>query len=133
MAEAMVNHDLGARFTAFSAGTEPTAPHPLALRALADEGIDHSGARSKHLDEFADQTFDHVISLCDNANENCPVFFGGVNRHHMPFADPGAATGSEAERLATFRKVRDQIRDRVERYLITGLRHEKRVIPAKKD
>ena len=91
MAEAMVNHDLGDRFAAFSAGTVPTAPRPEALEVLAELGIDHSHARSKSLDEFADQTFDFVITLCDGANETCPLFFGGVRREHFGFPDPARA------------------------------------------
>jgi arsenate reductase len=117
MAEALVNHDLGGRFEAFSAGLAPRAPHPAALRVLAEIGIDHSLARSKSLDEFADRTFDHVITLCDGANETCPVYFGGVRRTHLGFEDPAAASGSEEDVLAAFRRVRDQIRESVEEYL----------------
>jgi arsenate reductase (thioredoxin) len=114
MAEALVNHYMGDRFEAFSAGTAPSEPHPLALKVLAELGIDHPGARSKHLDEFANQTFDHVITLCDNANQACPVFVGGVKRVHLGFEDPDRADGNEDERLTVFRKVRDQIRQQVE-------------------
>lgn len=118
MAEALVNHDLGGRFEAFSAGTAPRVPDPAALRVLAEIGIDHSRARSKSLDEFADRTFDHVITLCDGANETCPVFFGGVRRNHMGFADPAAVSGSEGLVLSEFRRVRDEIRHVVEDYLL---------------
>ena len=118
MAEALVNHDLGERFEAFSAGTSPTTPRPEALLVLAELGIDHSGARSKSLDEFADRTFDFVITLCDGANETCPLFFGGVKREHLGFEDPARATGTENEILAAFRRVRDQIRQVVEDYLL---------------
>lgn len=117
MAEALVNHDLGDRFEAFSAGTEPKAPHPAAIAVLAEIGIDHRGARSKSLDEFDGRSFDHVITLCGAANETCPVFFGGVERAHLGFDDPAAAAGTEDEILAVFRRVRDAIRDGVERYL----------------
>ena len=117
MAEALVNHDLGDRFEAFSAGTAPRSPHPAALRVLAEIGLDHSRARSKSLDEFADRTFDHVITLCDGANETCPVFFGGVRRVHLGFEDPAAASGSGEDVLVVFRRVRDQIREVVEKYL----------------
>jgi len=118
MAEALINHDLGDRFEAFSAGTAPRSLHPTALRVLAEIGVDHSRARSKPLDEFASRTFDHVITLCDGANETCPIFFGGVRRTHLGFEDPAAASGTEEEVLAVFRRVRDQIREDVERYLI---------------
>ena len=118
MAEALVNHDLGDRFEAFSAGTEPGAPHPLALRVLAELGIDHSGARGRHISEFDGQTFDHVITLCDRANETCPIFFGGVRRVHIGFDDPDKADGAEDELPAVFRRVRDEIRKQVEVYLL---------------
>ena len=133
MAEALVNHDLGERFEAFSAGTRPTAPHPLALRVLAEVGIDHSAARSKSLDEFAGREFDHVITLCDDANEECPVFFGKTRRAHMGFEDPDKATGTEEERLAVFRRVRDAIREKVEVHLVRGERPERAIRPARKE
>ena len=117
MAEALVNHDLGDRFEAYSAGTDPNPPHPLAIRVLAEIGIDHSSARSKSMDEFAGQAFDFVITLCDSANETCPLFFGGVRRAHLGFDDPARAEGTEVERLAVFRRVRDEIRSQVEAFL----------------
>lgn len=117
MAEALVNHDFATTHEAFSAGTEPKTPHPSALRVLAELGIDHSASRSKHLDEFDGQSFDHVITLCDHANETCPVFFGGVRREHIGFDDPDAATGTPEEILAVFRRVRDEIRARIGAYL----------------
>jgi arsenate reductase len=113
MAEALVNHDLAGRAEAVSAGTEPSSVHPLARAVMAEIGIDISGQRSKGLDEFTGRTFDFVITLCDQAAESCPVFFGGTQRVHMGFPDPAAAGGSEEERLAAFRKVRDQIREQV--------------------
>jgi arsenate reductase len=118
MAEALVNHDLGGRFEAFSAGTAPTAPRPEALRVLAELGIDHSRARAKSMDEFAGQRFDFVITLCDGANETCPLFFGGVRRAHLGFEDPARAAGMEDEVLAAFRRVRDLIRRDVEAWLL---------------
>ena len=124
IAEALVNHDLGDQFEAFSAGTDPKTPHPLAIRVLKEIGIDHRGARSKHMDEFAGQAFDFVITLCDSANETCPLFFGGVRRAHLGFDDPDRAEGTEEERLAVFRRVRDQIRNQVEAFL-TGKLEEK--------
>jgi len=117
MAEALVNHDLGDRFEAFSAGTDPKPPHPLAIRVLSEIGIDHRSARSKSRDEFAGQAFDFVITLCDSANETCPLFFGGVRRAHLGFDDPAKAEGTEEERLAVFRRVRDEIRVQVEAFL----------------
>ena len=117
MAEALVNHDLGDRFEAFSAGTHPSRPHPLAIEVLRELGIDHSGATSKHMDRFADQVFDHVITLCDNANATCPVFLGRTRRAHLGFEDPDRATGTKQEKLAVFRRVRDLIREKIEAYL----------------
>ena len=118
MAEALVNHDLGDRFQAFSAGTEPTRPRPEAIEVLAELGIDHSRARSKSLDEFAGRTFDFVITLCGWANETCPLFFGGVQREHIGFDDPARAEGTKEEVLAAFRRVRDEIREHVESFLL---------------
>lgn len=110
MAEGLVNHCLGDRFEAFSAGTEATRVNPLAIRVLDELGIDISGHRSKTLDQFAGETFDYVITLCGSANEQCPLFFGGVKRMHMGFSDPSRATGSEEEIMAEFRRVRDEIK-----------------------
>jgi arsenate reductase len=117
MAEALVNHDMGDRYVAFSAGTSPTAPRPEALKVLAEIGIDHSRARSKSIDEFESQSFDYVITLCGAANETCPLFFGGVERVHLGFEDPARVTGTEEEVLTAFRRVRDQIRETMENYL----------------
>ncbi len=118
LAEALVNHDLGDRFEAFSAGTSPTAPRPEALAVLAELGIDHAAARSKSVDEFSDRTFDFVITLCDAAHETCPLFFGGVERAHIGFEDPARASGSHPDVLAAFRRVRDAVRRDVEAYLL---------------
>ena len=117
MAEGLVNHDLGERFQAFSAGTEATRVNPMALRVLAEIGIDISGHHSKTLDQFANQRFDHVITLCGSANEQCPLFFGGVRRVHLGFDDPSRGSGSEEVMLADFRRVRDEIRARLRAYL----------------
>ncbi|MBJ6727766.1 arsenate reductase ArsC [Geomesophilobacter sediminis] len=117
MAEALINHDLGERYQAFSAGTEATRVHPWALRVLEEIGIDASAQYSKTLDTFEGETFDHVITLCGSANEICPTFFGGVRRVHLGFDDPSRAAGDEAEILAEFRRVRDELRLRLADYL----------------
>ena len=117
MAEGIVNHYLGDSFQAFSAGTEKTRVNPLAIRILAEIGIDISGHRSKTLDEFANEKFDHVITLCGSANEQCPIFFGGVRRVHIGFDDPSRTVGTEEEILADFRRVRDEIRIQLIDYL----------------
>ena len=117
MAEALVNHDLAGKYEAFSAGTDPSSVNPLAIAVMKELGIDISQKRSKGLDEFAGQEFDYVITLCSQADEACPVFFGGTRKIHMGFPDPTAAAGSDEERVGAFRKVRDQIRDQVVGFL----------------
>ena len=99
MAEGLVNHFLGDRFQAFSAGTEATRVNPLAARVKLELGIDLSGHRSKTMDAFAGQPFDYVITLCGDANETCPLFFGGVERIHLGFDDPSRLPGSAEEVL----------------------------------
>ena len=123
MAEGLVNHDLGDRFQAFSAGTEATRVNPLAIRVLAELGIDISCHYSKTIDEFAGQQFDHVITLCGSANEQCPLFFGGVRRKHIGFDDPSRLKGTDEEVLPEFRRVRDEIRRKLTNYL-TGAGHD---------
>ncbi|GAB4402969.1 MAG: arsenate reductase ArsC [Anaerolineales bacterium] len=121
MAEAWANHLLGDRWEAYSAGTEPTGyVHPLAIQAMAEVGIDISGARSKSVSEFMGQQFDLVITVCDHAAENCPLWLGKGRRVHMGFPDPAAATGIDEERLEVFRRVRDAIRDNVLPILTEG-------------
>jgi arsenate reductase len=109
MAEAFLSRLGGARLAVFSAGTHPSVVHPLTIRALGERGIDWSGARSKSMTEFLDQPFDIVVTVCDDAREACPVFPGGGRRIHRAFRDPALATGTEAERLAVYREVRDEI------------------------
>lgn len=113
MAEALINHDLGGKYEAFSAGTEPSIVNPLAIAVMKELGIDISRQRSKGLNEFAGQEFDYVITLCSQADEACPVFFGGTKKIHMGFPDPAEAAGSDEDKLTVFRKVRDLIRDQV--------------------
>ena len=113
MAEAIVNARLGDRWQAYSAGTQPAgAVHPKAIQALAEMGIPHQG-RSKHVDEFRGQPFDLVVTVCDDAAENCPVWLGPGQRAHLGFPDPAAATGSDEEVMAVFRAVRDDIARKV--------------------
>lgn len=113
MAEGIVNHYLGDRLQAFSAGTEAAFVHPKAIAVMSEIGIDISRHRSKSLDAFEGETFDYVITLCGSAKENCPLFFGGVERIHIGFDDPAKATGSDEEIMAEFRRVRDEIRHRL--------------------
>jgi arsenate reductase len=111
MAEALTNHFLGNLCQAFSAGTEATRVNPLAIRVLAELGIDTSRQYSKTIEEYAGQTFDHVVTLCGDANEKCPLFFGGVQRTHQGFEDPSRLSGSEEDVLPEFRRVRDEIKN----------------------
>jgi len=111
MAEALANHFLGNRFQAFSAGTEATRVNPLAIRVLDELGIDTSRQYSKTIEEYAAQNFDHVVTLCGDANEKCPLFFGEVQRLHCGFEDPSRLSGSEEDVLPEFRRVRDEIKN----------------------
>ncbi len=114
MAEGLVRHDLGDRFDVASAGTHPAwAVHPLAVKAMADVGIDISGQRPKHWAPFLDERWDLVVTVCDSARESCPVFPGAAEQIHVSFHDPILATGSEDERFAAYSAVRDDIRARL--------------------
>ncbi len=118
MAEGLVNHLLSDRWKASSAGTEPSGyVHPLAVEAMSELGIDISGQRSKSTEEFRDAEFDVVITVCDNAAENCPLWLGRGKREHLGFPDPAAAEGSPEERLDVFRRVRDGLREAIFSYL----------------
>ena len=114
MAEGLLRRDAGDRFEVESAGTKPSFVRPEAVAVMKELGIDISGHRSKNVSEFDGQHFDYVITVCDNARETCPVFFGPAEKLHHSFTDPAAVEGSEAERLAAFRQVRDQLRDYLE-------------------
>jgi arsenate reductase len=110
LAEGLLRSALGDAFEVASAGSNPAGyVHPLAIRAMEEVGIDLSGHRSKHLDEFLDREVETVITVCGNADQACPVFPGQLNRHHWPFEDPAHATGTEEEQFAVFRRVRDEI------------------------
>ena len=111
MAEALANHFLGDHCQAFSAGTESTRVNPLAAQVLTELGVDTSHLRSKTMDEFSGQSFDHVVTLCGDANEKCPLFFGGVERLHRGFEDPSRLKGCEEDVLPEFRRVRDEIKN----------------------
>jgi len=118
MAEGLLRSLAGDRFEAFSAGTEATRVQPLAIKAMSELGIDISGQQSKTLNGYLKELFDMVIAVCDNAAEACPVFPGAVERRHWSFQDPSQATGSEAERLAVYGHIRDEIRTQIENELV---------------
>jgi arsenate reductase len=121
MAEGLVNHFLGDRFQAFSAGTEATRVNPLAIQVMAELGIDIAGHHSKVMAEFAGESFDYVITLCGDAFEKCPLFFGGVQRVHLGFDDPSRLPGSVDKVLPEYRRVRDAIRQRLTQFFANGL------------
>jgi arsenate reductase len=106
MAEGLLRHLGGERFEVFSAGTEATFVRPLAIKAMAELGIDISHQQSKTLDRYLGEPFDDVITVCDTAAEACPVFSGATRRRHWSFKDPSKATGSESEQLQVYRQVR---------------------------
>jgi arsenate reductase len=109
MAEAIVNTRMGEKWQAFSAGSRPAgAVHPLAIKVLSEIGIDHQG-KPKSLNEFTGQSFNMVITLCEDSDDNCPIWLGKGRQLHHPFPDPAKATGSQEEVLQAFRQVRDGI------------------------
>ena len=118
MAEGLVNSFLDGRWEAFSAGTEPSGyVHPLAVRAMTELDVDISAQRSKSVDEFYGTPFDVVITVCDGAARNCPVWLGKGRIVHIGFPDPAAARGSEADQLEVFREVRDGLHQKIIAYL----------------
>ena len=119
MAEGLLRRLAGNRFEAYSAGTEATGVRPQAVDVMNEIGIDISGQQSKTLQQYLGQPFDYVITVCDAANEACPVFPGAKQRLHWSFEDPAAAVGSEEERLMVFRTVRDDIKEHIEANLLT--------------
>jgi arsenate reductase len=126
MAEGLLRHDWGDRFEVFSAGVSPTRVRPEAIAVMQELGIDLSAHRSKHVNEFAGQDFDYVLTVCDHARELCPIFQGETKTIHRSFVDPANFDGSERlseeERLAVFRKVRDEIRDYLRTFPPSDLR-----------
>jgi arsenate reductase len=122
MAEALLRRHGGDRFEVVSAGTEPRGVNPLTLRVLDEAGIDASWARSKSVSEFLGQTFDYVVTVCDQAREACPVFPGARESLHWGYEDPTEATGTQDERLAVFRRVFVQLSERVRQFAMVSQR-----------
>lgn len=117
LAEGLLRRALGDSYNVASAGSKPAGyVHPLAIKVMAEIGIDISSHHSKHMDEFLNQDVETVITVCGNADQACPLFPGQLNRHHWPFDDPAHATGTEDEQLAIFRRVRDEIQRVFEAY-----------------
>jgi arsenate reductase len=117
MAEGLLRQLSGGEVEVASAGTEARGVNRLAIRAMAEIGIDLRGHASKTLERFVDERWDYVITVCDSANESCPVFPGAIRRLHWSFDDPSAAPGTEEQRLRVFRRVRDEIKTRIEAWL----------------
>ncbi len=120
MAEGLLRHDGGPQYEVFSAGTQPSYVRPEAIQVMREAGIDISGHRSKSVEEFAEQHFDYVITVCDNAKESCPVFPATTKRIHWSLEDPAAVKGSEEQRLAEFRRIRDQLRTHLRQFAQEG-------------
>lgn len=116
MGEGLFRHEGGADYEVASAGTAPSVVRPEAIAVMSEIGIDISGNRSKSVDEFAGQHFDYVVTVCDNARDQCPVFPGRAERIHWSIEDPAAVQGSEPERLTAFRRIRDELRQRIQEF-----------------
>jgi arsenate reductase len=116
MGEGLFRHEGRGAFAVESAGTKPGQVRPEAIAVMKEIGIDISGHRSKSVEEFTGQTFDYVVTVCDNARDNCPVFPAAAERIHWSLEDPAAVEGSEDERLAAFRRIRDEIRQKVSEF-----------------
>ena len=117
MAEGLLRHDAGDVYEVFSAGTKPTHVRPEAISVMREVGIDISAHRSKSVDEFAGQDFDYVITVCDSAKESCPVFPAKTKRIHWSIEDPSVTQGSEKDTLAAFRRIRDELRARLQTFV----------------
>jgi arsenate reductase len=120
MAEGLLRHDGGGAFVVNSAGLEPSFVRPEAIKTMREIGIDISTHRSKPIDEFTGRPFDYVITVCDNAKQNCPMFPAATNRIHWSIEDPAAVTGDEQTRLEAFRSARDNLRKRLSKFIEEG-------------
>ncbi len=120
MAEGLLRKMSGDRFEVFSAGTKKTRVHPLAIQAMGEIGIDISSHSSKTLEAFQGEKFDYVVTVCDRANESCPIFPGETQRIHWSFDDPAAASGSEDDQLVAFRRVRGEIQERLRSFIASS-------------
>jgi arsenate reductase len=116
MGEGLFRHEGRGAYEVASAGTKPSHVRPEAIAVMKELGIDISGHRSKSVNEFEGQSFDYVVTVCDNARHDCPVFPAGTDRIHWSFEDPAAVQGGEQERLAAFRRIRDEIHERVKTF-----------------
>jgi arsenate reductase len=117
MAEAFLRHQASDKFDVFSAGLEAAKVDPLAIKVMEEIGMDMTNQESKNLNVYFNQRFSYLITVCDKANKQCPIFPGVSIRENWPFDDPAASTGTEEERLVIYRKVRDEIKGRIEQFL----------------
>jgi arsenate reductase len=117
MAEGFLRHLAGSRFDVFSAGTHPSRVNPQVIQTMAEIKVDISGHRSKSLDEYLNQKFDYVITVCDSMRESCPVFPNSKKSLHWSFEDPAVATGFKEDVMGVFRRVRDQIHQQIVKFL----------------
>ncbi len=122
MAEGLLRELTGGRVDVVSAGTRPSVVRPEAVAVMAERGIDISSHRSKHVDEFVRERFDYVITVCDHANDNCPIFPNAASRLHWSFPDPAAVTGTDEQRLEAFRRVRDAVESQLQEFVRSGSR-----------
>lgn len=137
MAEGFLRHVAGESFEALSAGTDPIGVNPNAVRVMAEKGIDISAQQSKGMKPFLGHHFPYVITVCDRANERCPIFPGMMKRLHWSFEDPAHATGTEEQKLAVFRRVRDEVDAHIRRFVdevrdgkhLTGLIERLKTVP----
>jgi arsenate reductase len=120
LAEAALKHIGGSGYEVHSAGTSPKGVNPYALKVLAASGIEAGDVASKSVLDFEGQDFNYVITLCDDAAENCPIFWGGTQRLHWGFEDPAAVVGGDAEKRAAFQSVLDGLKVRIERFVRDG-------------
>ncbi|NIO11253.1 MAG: arsenate reductase ArsC [Deltaproteobacteria bacterium] len=118
MAEGFLRHHGGDRFEVFSAGISPSSVHPMASEVMAERGIDLSGQRSKSVDEFLGQSFDFIVTTCDDARDKCPVFPGPGQRLHWGLTDPAVASGSREERWKVFQRVRDELEELIRSHFL---------------
>lgn len=120
MAEGFLRQLSGERWEAFSAGTKPSIVHPMAIAVMQEKGIDLSDHRSKNVSEYLGTQFQYIITVCDHAKEQCPIFHGSSIRLHWSFPDPAEARGTDGEKLAVFRTVRDEIEEQIRVFLETN-------------
>ena len=120
MAEGFLRHHGGDRYEVFSAGTSSSRVNPMAVEVMGEKGVDITGQRSKSIDEFLGQDFDYIVTTCDDARDQCPVFPGQGEMIHWDLVDPSGIEGSREEKLKTFRRVRDELEKLIQSHFLAG-------------